>query len=210
MEDPIDNFNLPDELKAVLSPADQKKVMATILEIDLGLLKNDPQLEEGRVRGGHLWLLFDAIAAPLQNVPDFRERLVPDFIPRVVEAIRHTLSWYPHNQGDLRPFYLAPPMRKWRNIHRGQENFAPGSSIPEHPHSSGAANLDERKSAYDAYKRICKDAGVKMTEKHLARLANPAWNTRDPVMKWKAGKDRPGDDGRIRRALQKVPSAGKS
>ena len=70
-----------------------------------------------------------------------------------------------------------------------------------------APDLDERNDAYAAYKRKCKDAGVKMTEKKLARLANRAWNTRDPVMKWKEGKDRPGDDRRIRRAMEKVPSA---
>jgi len=68
-------------------------------------------------------------------------------------------------------------------------------------------DLDERKTAYDAYKRKCKDAGVKMTERKLAQLANRAWNTRDPVMKWKQGKDRPGDDRLIRRAMEKVPSA---
>ena len=37
----------------------------------------------------------------------------------------------------------------------------------------------------------------------LAKLVNRRWNTRDPIMKWKAGLDRPGDDDRIRRAIQK-------
>ena len=73
-----------------------------------------------------------------------------------------------------------------------------------------APALDERRAAYDAYKRKCKKAGLKMTEKELARLANPAWNTRDPVTKWKQGKDRPGDDRRIRRAMEKVPPASHS
>jgi hypothetical protein len=71
-------------------------------------------------------------------------------------------------------------------------------------------DLDERTAAYDAYKRKCKDAGVKMTEQQLARLANRAWNTRDPVMKWKEGKDRPGDNRLIRRAMEKVPPASQS
>ena len=73
-----------------------------------------------------------------------------------------------------------------------------------------APALDERRAAYDAYKRKCKKAGLKMTEKELARLANPAWNTRDPVMKWKEGKDRSGDDRLIRRAMEKVPPASHS
>lgn len=74
---------------------------------------------------------------------------------------------------------------------------------------SQAPDLKERKAAYDAYKRKCKDAGVKMTEKKLAR-ANPSWNTRDPVVKWKEGKDRPADDRLIRRGMGNLPPANRS
>jgi len=45
-----------------------------------------------------------------------------------------------------------------------------------------------------------------MTEEILAKLVpNRRWNTRDPIMKWKLGKDRPGDDEQIRSAMRKGP-----
>jgi hypothetical protein len=91
-----------------------------------------------------------------------------------------------------------------------------GSTIDQVPAETGlptqkketpteVPDLDERKAAYNAYKLKYAKAGVKITEKKLARLANPAWNTRDPVMKWKAGKDQPDDDRRIRAAMVNVP-----
>ena len=81
------------------------------------------------------------------------------------------------------------------------------SVADERPAAPSEPDLDGRKTAYAQYKRACKDAGVKMTEEKLAKLANRRWNTRDPIMKWKSGKDRPGDDERIRSAIGKGPPA---
>jgi hypothetical protein len=125
MPDPIDTFKLPPELSDLLSPADQKKLVATILDIDIRLFKDDPEIEAGRQRGKHLWLLFAAIAAPLRHLSDFKERLVPDFIPRMIEEIRREMKWYPHNGVDLREFHLLPPMREWRNVNLMQEDEVP-------------------------------------------------------------------------------------
>jgi len=87
----------------------------------------------------------------------------------------------------------------------------PGEVSTETVHKNAAASgepdLGGRKAAYDQYKRACEDAGVKMTEKKLAKLAHPRWNTRDPIVKWKSGKDRPGDDERIRGVISKGPPA---
>jgi len=82
----------------------------------------------------------------------------------------------------------------------------PAQALAQSAPAAMAVDLDERKDAYAAYKRKCKKAGVKMNEQKLAQLASKGWNTRDPVMKWKEGKDRPGDDALIRRAMQNVPT----
>jgi len=63
----------------------------------------------------------------------------------------------------------------------------------------------ERKEAIAAYKRECKAAGLKIADQDIARAACSTWNTRDPVVKWKAGKERPGDDERIRRVFRDKP-----
>jgi hypothetical protein len=87
----------------------------------------------------------------------------------------------------------------------------PDKTLTETEHERVAAvsepDPDGRKTAYDQYKRACRDAGVTMTEEKLAKLANRRWNTRDPIMKWKSGKDRPGDDERIRKVIAKGPPA---
>jgi hypothetical protein len=66
-------------------------------------------------------------------------------------------------------------------------------------------DLEERKRVFAAYKDECKAAGVNLTEGVLAKAAQNSWNTRDPVSKWKQGKDRPGDDDKIRRVLREKP-----
>ena len=69
----------------------------------------------------------------------------------------------------------------------------------------GAPDLEERKAAYARCKLIWKAANANLTEEKLAKLAHPKWNTRDPIAKWKAGLDQPGDDARIRRAMAMPP-----
>jgi len=86
-----------------------------------------------------------------------------------------------------------------------------GSTNPEVAESTARTaarktDLDDRDAAYAQYKRTCMETGVKMTEEKLAKLVpNRKWNTRDPIMKWKLGKDRPGDDEQIRSAMRKGP-----
>ena len=75
--------------------------------------------------------------------------------------------------------------------------------------SSAAADtpvdLVERSNTIDAYKRECKAAGIGVTDEAVAKAARRSWNTRDPVTKWKAGKERPGDDAQIRRVFRDKP-----
>jgi hypothetical protein len=66
-------------------------------------------------------------------------------------------------------------------------------------------DASERRAAYGAYANACKRAGVKMTESRLSNLAKENWTSRWPVAKWKACKDRPGDDALIRAAIKKGP-----
>lgn len=66
-------------------------------------------------------------------------------------------------------------------------------------------DLNERKAVVDHYKSECRAARVKVTDSQIAKAANNRWNTRDPISKWKAGKDRPGDDQRIRRVFRDKP-----
>jgi hypothetical protein len=70
---------------------------------------------------------------------------------------------------------------------------------------SPSSDTSERKTIYSDYARDCKRASVKMTERILATLVNPNWQTRDPIAKWKQGKDRPGDDAKIRAVIKKGP-----
>jgi len=113
--DPIDSFKLPPELCALLSPKDQEKVFSEVVAIDVGLRMEDPEIEQRRQMGIHLWMLFDAIAALLQSQDGFKERMVEDLIPRVVERIRRDMFWYPHDGVDLKEFHLVPVIRKWRH-----------------------------------------------------------------------------------------------
>jgi hypothetical protein len=76
MPDPFDSFQLPSELRELLPKTDQQTLREEILDIHIRLLKRDPELEDNRGRGAHLWLLFDAIASRLQSQPDFQEHVV--------------------------------------------------------------------------------------------------------------------------------------
>jgi hypothetical protein len=125
--DPLDTFQLPSELSALLSLADQAKVLATIREIHVRLAERDPELEENRGQGHHLWYVYDAIAEQLKNKDNFRNHLVPELIPKMIRQIRCDLSWYPHGQEDL-TYFLAPRILRWRHgvpVHETQPSSHP-------------------------------------------------------------------------------------
>jgi hypothetical protein len=114
MTDPLDTFKLPSELSVLLSLADQAKVLATIREIHVRLTERDPELEDNRSRGHHLWFVYDAIAEPLKTRDNLRTQLASEFIPKMIQQIRRDLSWYPHGQEDL-TYFLAPRILRWQH-----------------------------------------------------------------------------------------------
>lgn len=115
IQDPIDSFKLPPELCSLLSAADQDHLVKTIIDVDIRLFKDDVELERLRIRGGHLWPVFSAIAAPLQDLPNFRDTVLREFIPQMVEQIRKDMKWYPVFGILDNDFYLAPCIREWRH-----------------------------------------------------------------------------------------------
>lgn len=112
--DSLNTFRLPSELSALLSLADQAKVLAKIREIHVRLVERDPELENNRCHGHHLWLVYDGIAERLKNKDDFRNHLAAEFIPKMIRQIRRDLSWYPHGDEDL-TYFLAPRILRWQN-----------------------------------------------------------------------------------------------
>jgi hypothetical protein len=127
MTDPLDTFKLPSELSALLSLADQAKVLATIREIHVRLAERDPELEDNRGRAHHLWFVYDAIAEPLKTKDNFRKHLAPEFIPKMIRQIRRDLSWYPHGHEDL-TYFLAPRILRWQHavpVHETQPSTHP-------------------------------------------------------------------------------------
>jgi hypothetical protein len=80
------------------------------------------------------------------------------------------------------------------------------TAVPEkRPNKIAREVLQERRAAVEGYKRECKDAGITVTDKDIAKAANKSWNTRDPIAKWKQGLDRNADDTLIRRVFQNRP-----
>jgi hypothetical protein len=71
-------------------------------------------------------------------------------------------------------------------------------------HGQHSPDSNERKNAYAALKLLCRAHGKEMREEILAHEANPNWHTRDPIVRWKQLKDRPGDDGLIRSAMDRL------
>jgi hypothetical protein len=114
MPDPFDSFQLPSELRELLPKTEQQTLREEILDIHVRLLKRDPELEDNRSRGVHLWLLFKAIATRLRSQPDFREHVVPTVIPTFVEQIKTALSLYPNSDENL-GYFLKPVIVQWQN-----------------------------------------------------------------------------------------------
>jgi hypothetical protein len=84
---------------------------------------------------------------------------------------------------------------------------SPSEVTAELPSSSKlvpSPDAHDRKTLYRLLRSECKTAGVKMDERTLAKRVNPNWNTRDPIAKWKQGKDRRGDDTIIRDKIAKL------
>ena len=136
--DPLDTLQLPSELSALLPLADQAKVLATIREIHVRLAERDPELEDNRGQGRHLWFVYDAIAEALKNNDNFRNHLVPELIPKMIRQIRCDLSWYPHGQEDL-TYFLAPRILRWRHgvpVHETQSSSHPLPSRVNHASST--------------------------------------------------------------------------
>jgi hypothetical protein len=133
MPDPFDSFQLPSELCELLPDTEQQTLREEILEIHVRLLKRDPDLEDNRSRGAHLWPLFDAIASRLQFQPNFREHFVPTLIPKFVEQIRSALSWYPHGAEGLE-YFLKPVIVRWQ--HSNPDAQATTNSKPTEETSS--------------------------------------------------------------------------
>lgn len=66
---------------------------------------------------------------------------------------------------------------------------------------------EERTALLMAYKRECREHGIKVTDKMIAQVASPKWNERTPVQRWKRNDPRctAGDDAAIRSALKRKP-----
>jgi hypothetical protein len=114
MPDPFDSFQLPSELRELLPNTEQQTLREETLDIHVRLLERDPELEDHRGRGVHLWLLFNAIASRLQSQPNFREHIVPILIPKFVEQIKSDLSWYPNSDENL-GYFLKSVIVRWQN-----------------------------------------------------------------------------------------------
>jgi hypothetical protein len=67
----------------------------------------------------------------------------------------------------------------------GESMSQPSDSLPDEEVASAA----ERRAALEAYKRECREAGVKVTNPMIAKAADPNWNDRTPVEKWVKAKD---------------------
>ena len=84
MTDPLDTFELPSELSALLSVADGARVLEVIRDVHVRLAERDPKLEDNRDRGHHLWLVYDVIAERLKKETNFRNNLAREFIPKMI------------------------------------------------------------------------------------------------------------------------------
>jgi len=70
----------------------------------------------------------------------------------------------------------------------------------------------ERKDLLLEYKRQCKDQGIYLTDKMIAKAADLNWNDRTPVDRWKRNDRSPvggADDNRIRNVLRDKPHLSK-
>ena len=132
--DPLDTFQLPSELSALLPLADQAKILAKVGEIHVRLAERDPELEDNRSHGHHLWFVYDGIAEQLKNKENFRNHLAAEFIPKMIRQIRRDLSWYPHGHEDL-TYFLAPRILRWQHlvpVHETQPSTDPLQSRVSH------------------------------------------------------------------------------
>jgi len=87
----------------------------------------------------------------------------------------------------------------------GESMSQPRDSLPD----SVVASAAERRAALEAYKRECREAGVKVTNLMIAKAADPNWNDRTPVEKWVKAKDprynTPPVDRKIRAVFRTKP-----
>ncbi len=87
------------------------------------------------------------------------------------------------------------------------EPAAPNAQEPSviPPEENGTAI--DRKLLLEAYKNECKLAGIRVTDEMIARAANPRWNERTPVKRWKSyiPSCTAADDAMIRRVLKEKP-----
>jgi hypothetical protein len=143
-----------------------------------------------------------AVRAPTDSPPNELSRAALDNDPAGVQHTAPDVQNAGHPQKSTSEVSGAP-VRVVGSAAREHQAKSAASAEPDL--ARGAPDLWERKAAYEDYKRACKAKGVRMSEVKLARLARSTWHTRDPVMKWKAGKDRPGDDDRIRQAMRRGP-----
>ncbi len=67
--------------------------------------------------------------------------------------------------------------------------------------------VGDRKMLLIAYKQEAKSHGIKINDEMIAKAANPGWNDRTPVKRWKADDPRctDADDAKIRRVLREKP-----
>lgn len=65
----------------------------------------------------------------------------------------------------------------------------------------------ERTKLRDDYRAECKRAGVRVTDEMIAKAANPRWNSRSNIQKWRScdAKYEGGPDRKIREVFRKKP-----
>jgi hypothetical protein len=159
VQDPFDTFQLPFELRELLPKTDQQTLREEILDIHVRLLKRDPELEDNRGRGAHLWLLFNAIASRLQSQQDFQEHVVPTLIPKLVDQIRSALSWYPSGDENL-GYFLRPVIVRWQNSNanvEGTTDSGPTRRISGAPAANGPEEIQAEDGTPPKMARVPKE-----------------------------------------------------
>lgn len=87
---------------------------------------------------------------------------------------------------------------------KGGEDIHGLRQADEQSEQSDSEKKRERQAIYRSLAELYKGQRKKMTERILAKEANPKWNTRDPIALWKQLKERSGDDLRIRETIERL------
>jgi hypothetical protein len=168
----------------------------------------------------HLFDAYHVIAKELVNASTSDE-VLENMIPSMVNAFRLKEDWWPRVSPETLKRMLQGPVHEWKGkrllmqtepIRPGESALSPQPSTPsiskQIDTAEGVANvIAERMALIQAYKRECKEHGIKVTDAMIAQAASPKWNERTPVARWKVNDSRctAADDVMIRAVLKKKP-----